>query len=29
MAQAGGKDPSKLAEALQAARKLAVEQIGA
>ena len=29
MARAGGKDPSKLAEALQAARKLAVEQIGA
>ena len=28
MAQAGGKDPSKLAEALQAARQLAAEQIG-
>ncbi len=28
MAQAGGKDPSKLAEALEAARKLAAEQIG-
>ncbi len=28
MAQAGGKDPSKLGEALQAARKLAAEQIG-
>ena len=29
MAQAGGKDPAKLAEALQAVRKLAIEQIGA
>ena len=29
MARAGGKDPSKLGEALQAARKLAAEQLGA
>jgi len=29
MARAGGKDPSKLAEALQTARRLAAEQIGA
>jgi alanyl-tRNA synthetase len=29
MAQAGGKDPAKLPEALQVARKLAAEQIGA
>ena len=29
MAQAGGKDPAKLGEALQAARKLAAEQLGA
>ncbi len=29
MARAGGKDPAKLGEALQAARKLAAEQLGA
>ena len=29
MARAGGKDPSKLGEALQVARKLAAEQLGA
>jgi hypothetical protein len=28
MAQAGGKDPSKLPEALQLAKKLASEQLG-
>jgi hypothetical protein len=28
MAQAGGKDPSKLGEALQLAKKLAAEQLG-
>jgi hypothetical protein len=28
MAQAGGKDPAKLAEALALAKKLAAEQLG-
>jgi hypothetical protein len=28
MAQAGGKDPAKLGEALELARKLAAEQLG-
>jgi hypothetical protein len=29
MAQAGGSDPSKLGEALQLAKKLAAEKLGA